>query len=446
MKNLLVGTLLLLVATIGHAFTTVAPLAVPQSQVAFRCDSPLYGASVNNFRNVQLSQLVPANAKEKSQELVQKLRLQWSRIMTFMMTEHRVHQVTIGWKKKIAAFALGLSLMWTMVPAQPTSSNTWWGGSTKSRLAQRKTYNLGGKSKSRRVVVGKRRQNRPLLFQTSKRNNRKQISSIASAARTLGSLMVVSAVVGTLQRDRIKDLINGRTQVPNLPAAAVAAVAAVSDSIQHTPTTMSALGAGQTLLQISVALHVRDRDDWNSIITVLERKTKAAKFDRRISHALLTSQIAMELARRRSSIIAADSKYRHYRNANTAQEDFQKQAAFERQNYDTQGLHDTDSSNVQYHDTKGLKGETVMGSLSMPSQIRQTTAVVTMIAAIDGDATQIPEFNTPTDVTRALQLLATHAKVEDCLRNVEILWTPHSSQESLQPRDLAEVYPNLRTF
>lgn len=434
----------------SHAFVPSAPLALPmRDPTLLHSSHPILVSSISNLRTFPVAQLIPEKAKKTSQEVFHGLSVQWGRLLKFMKTEHQVLEVTFGWKKKLTAFVLALTLMWTAIPAaEPANSGSWWGRTTTSRVAKRKTYVLGGNSRrkasTRRVVRRGSKGKRPLLFKTSgrswQRRRGKQVTTIGSAARTLGSLLMISAVVGTLQRKKMLKLINSRSQ-------AVLPSFVDTDSLQHTPTTMSALGPGRSLLQISIAIHVPDRDDWNSIISVLERKTNAAKFDRRISHALLTSQVAMELARRRSSMSAADSFYRHYRKSNQAQHDFEKRAILERQKYATPGIHDKGCVK-EYHQNKALLGETVIGSLSpgLPSQVRQTMAVVTILAAIDGDATHISDFQSPSDVTKSLQLLASHAKVEDCLHNVEILWTPESSQESLKPKDVLEEYPNLRAF
>lgn len=128
-----------------------------------------------------------------------------------------------------------------------------------------------------------------------------------------------------------------------------------------------------------------------------------------------------------------------------AQEDFEKRAMYERQFYEMQGIHNTENANINYHQGKALYGDIIGGSLSagLPSQVKHTMAVVTLIVGIDGDSTQIPEFHSTADVTQSLNRLASHAKVEDCLRSVEILWTP-SSDECLQPRDIEERFPGLQ--
>jgi len=71
-------------------------------------------------------------------------------------------------------------------------------------------------------------------------------------------------------------------------------------------------------------------------------------------------------------------------------------------------------------------------------------AVITLIVAIDGDSTKLPKINSFADVEKALTMLATDVKVDDCLRSAEILWTPEDPGDVLSEREVVADYPSLR--
>ena len=81
----------------------------------------------------------------------------------------------------------------------------------------------------------------------------------------------------------------------------------------------SVLGPGVSVAEISVALDVPDRDCPNSILSALNRLSRTARTDSRVGLQNLTSQVAIELLRRKLSIVAASTSAKHYRNRNKAQ-------------------------------------------------------------------------------------------------------------------------------
>jgi uncharacterized membrane protein len=204
-----------------------------------------------------------------------------------------------------------------------------------------------------------------------------------------------------------------------------------------TETASSALGSGTSVVQLSVALDVPNRDDRNSILSVLDRLSETSRTDSRVGIQNLTSQVALELLRRKSSIVSASSKYKHYNDRTKAQREFNAMAIKERGKFE----HETVSKygGVDYSDRSMLPGP------PSASGSQATVAVVTLVLAIDGDSTRVPTINSINDVEKALQRIASDAKVSDCLQNVEILWTPEDRAETLTLREVVADYPELRS-
>jgi len=198
----------------------------------------------------------------------------------------------------------------------------------------------------------------------------------------------------------------------------------------------SALGTGTSVVQLSVALEVPNRDDPSSILSVLNRLSRTANTDNRVGIQNLTSQVALELLRRRSSIVSASSSYNHYRDSNKAGRDYQAKAIKERSKFEKETV--SKYGGVDYSVNKDP---------SLPSGVdgKATMAVVTLVMAIDGDSTKVPTINSVSDVEDALRRIASDAKVDDCLQSVEILWTPEDRTEILSMRDVVADYPELRS-
>jgi len=199
----------------------------------------------------------------------------------------------------------------------------------------------------------------------------------------------------------------------------------------------SALGPGVSVAQVSVAMEVPKRDDPNSILSVLDRLAYTAKTDSRVGLQNLTSQVALELLRRKSSIVSASSSYKHHNNRNQAQRQFnnmsvQERGKFERETKSVYG-------GVDY---TGADRKQLPQSDSVSPQA--TMAVITIILAIEGDSTKIPTIRSTADVENALRQIASDAKVDNCLQSAEILWTPEERTDTLDARDIAADYPGLR--
>ena len=74
---------------------------------------------------------------------------------------------------------------------------------------------------------------------------------------------------------------------------------------------------------------------------------------------------------------------------------------------------------------------------------KATCVVVTLILAIEGDSTKLNKISQMRDIENSLAKIASDAKVDDCLRSAEILWTPEDPGEILTRREVYQDYPEL---
>jgi uncharacterized membrane protein len=197
----------------------------------------------------------------------------------------------------------------------------------------------------------------------------------------------------------------------------------------------SVLGSGTSVVKMSVALDVSNRDDPNSILAVLERLANTANTDSRVGIQNLSSQIALELLRRKSSIISASTEYQHFNNREKAQREFNALSIKERGKFEQETI--SKFGGVDY--------STGRSESSSGFNDKATMAVVTLVLAIDGDSTKVPAIRSLRDVEDALRKIAADVKVSDCLQGAEILWTPEDRSETLTMRDVVADYPELTT-
>ena len=202
-------------------------------------------------------------------------------------------------------------------------------------------------------------------------------------------------------------------------------------------TNQSVLGSGVSVAEISVALEVPNRDSPNSILSSLDRLSRTARTDSRVGLQDLTSQVAIELLRRKSSIVAASTRASHYRDENKAQREYNNISIRERGKFQRETV--SKYGEVDYSDTRQ----------STPSEYsKATVAVVTIVVLIDGDSTSKAlsgKVNSIRDVEDALSRLAADVKVDNCLRGAEILWTPEERDETLTMKDVFADYSSLRS-
>jgi uncharacterized membrane protein len=198
----------------------------------------------------------------------------------------------------------------------------------------------------------------------------------------------------------------------------------------------SSLGSGTSVVQLSVAMQVPDRDDPNSILGRLNHLSESARTDTRVGVANLTSQVALEILRQKSSIVAASGKTKDFGGRAEAQREYQSISIRERAKFETETISKYDG--VDYSSKRQMK-KASGSSVSSKS----TMAVITLVLAIDGNSTNIPEINSMSDVQQALERIASDAKVDDCLQSAEILWTPEDRSETLSLSDVMADYPEL---
>jgi uncharacterized membrane protein len=209
-----------------------------------------------------------------------------------------------------------------------------------------------------------------------------------------------------------------------------------SSTLDWSSSPSTALGMGTSVVQLSIAVDVPDRDDPNSILAVLNRLSQTAQTDSRVGIQNLSSQVALELLRRRSSIVSASTSTVHFGDRTKALREFQSRSVKERSKFENEVI-----SKYGGVDYSGSRSGAENG---IPS--KATMAVVTLVLAIDGDSTKLPRINNALDVEEALRKIASDSKIDDCLQSAEILWTPEDRSETLSLRDVVADYPELRSI
>eukprot|EP00574_Skeletonema_japonicum_P004841 CAMPEP_0201727134 /NCGR_PEP_ID=MMETSP0593-20130828/11289_1 /ASSEMBLY_ACC=CAM_ASM_000672 /TAXON_ID=267983 /ORGANISM="Skeletonema japonicum, Strain CCMP2506" /LENGTH=427 /DNA_ID=CAMNT_0048218825 /DNA_START=192 /DNA_END=1475 /DNA_ORIENTATION=+ len=202
----------------------------------------------------------------------------------------------------------------------------------------------------------------------------------------------------------------------------------------------SVLGSGVSAVEISVALNVPDRDSPNSILTSMKRLSQTARTDSRVGLQNLTSQVALELLRRKEDIIAASTSGHNFKEESKAQREFNNMSIRERSKFQRETV--SNYGGVDYSTTGELKKRVNEYSP------KATVAVVTLVLLIDGDSTSktlSKRVNSIRDVEEALRRVAADSKADKCLRGAEILWTPEERDETLTMRDVLADYSSLRT-
>ena len=234
--------------------------------------------------------------------------------------------------------------------------------------------------------------------------------------------------------------------VPPVNHAVNRAVSGVGTSLSGVWTTLdtilssSALGRGVTVAQLSVALEIPNRDDENSLLSILDRLAQTARTDSRVGLQNLTSQVALELLRCKASIVSAHAESKKFMSIEPAQRNFNARVDQERAKFE-QETAISQYGGVNYSGASS----TTSSSSSSSGCDKATVAVVTLVIVIDGDSTTLPAIRSMANVEQALQRIASDAKVSDCLQSAEILWTPQDQSETLTLQDVIADYPKLRT-
>jgi uncharacterized membrane protein len=211
----------------------------------------------------------------------------------------------------------------------------------------------------------------------------------------------------------------------------------VGDSIGSN--VQSVLGSGVSTVEISVALNVPDRDSPNSILSALSRLSRTARTDSRVGLQNLTSQVALELLRRKEDIVAASTSGENFRDESKAQREFNNLSIRQRSKFERETV--SNYGGVDYSAGGGMKRADEYSP-------KATVAVVTLIMLIEGDSTSktlSKRVNSIRDVEDALSRIAADSKADKALRGAEILWTPEERDETLTMRDVLADYSSLRT-
>uniref|UniRef100_A0A7S3L727 Uncharacterized protein n=1 Tax=Amphora coffeiformis TaxID=265554 RepID=A0A7S3L727_9STRA len=209
-----------------------------------------------------------------------------------------------------------------------------------------------------------------------------------------------------------------------------------SDTDSDYATMATPLGRGTTVAKISVALQVPNRDDPQSILNVLPRLSQSAQTERRAGLQNLTSQIALELLRRKSQIVSASTSSQHFRDRTKAEQAFGEQSIRERSKFEKESFSRFRGADWSTS-TRRMVGSDADGKATM--------AVVTLLIEIDGDATKLPNISSINSVEEALRKIASDSRVGECLQSAEILWTPEDRSEILTEREVVADYPELRS-
>jgi len=213
-----------------------------------------------------------------------------------------------------------------------------------------------------------------------------------------------------------------------------------TDSFSAVGSNQSVLGPGVSTCEISVALEVPNRDSPNSILSALNRLSNTARTDSRVGLQNLTSQVAIELLRRKASIVAASTNASHYRDENKAIREFNNISIRERGKFQRETI--SKFGGVDYSDGGRYQPES-------SKYDKATVAVVTIVLLIDGDSTSKAlsrKVNSIRDVEDALSRIASDSKADNCLRGAEILWTPEERDDTLTMRDVFADYSSLRSI
>jgi len=96
----------------------------------------------------------------------------------------------------------------------------------------------------------------------------------------------------------------------------------------------SALGPGVSVVSLTVAINVPDRDCPRSILARLSRIALTARTNSRKGVQNLITETALELLRQKDSIVSADSEYSHFRKISDAQREFNTLSIGGRSKYD----------------------------------------------------------------------------------------------------------------
>jgi Protein of unknown function (DUF1517) len=191
----------------------------------------------------------------------------------------------------------------------------------------------------------------------------------------------------------------------------------------------SALGRGTSVIQVTVAMRVPQRGRPSSILSVLPRLTGEANPSYKWKVQAMMSEVATELLLRKSSIVLAHATSRHFRVRDKALREY----GFWRV---------TEKVKFQQPAAETMPNPTSLTT----SDDGATMAVVTLLLAIDGHMTRPRPVRSLASVEDALRKIAVDSKVDYCLQQADVFWTPPSGSNTtfLTAMDVNVDYPQLR--
>ena len=210
----------------------------------------------------------------------------------------------------------------------------------------------------------------------------------------------------------------------------------------------TAAASPTTVFKCNVALEVSNRDDPNSILSVLDRMAKVtAKTDTRKGVVTLTKQVALELLRRKSSIYSAAGTIQQYKNDKEAQRTYNQWSIQERSKFEQENVNKFNQFDLSLMKQK----DDIDRDVSLRSSSKATMAVVTLVVSVDGSALMnvqnMKQIQSLSDVETMLQAIASMSSDNtDHLYGAEILWTPEDRSETLSKKDILADYPELNVL
>lgn len=211
----------------------------------------------------------------------------------------------------------------------------------------------------------------------------------------------------------------------------------------------SALGTGTTVSSITLALDVPNRNDPRNILNRLSSIAETANTISKRGLQDLLSSVALELLRQEKSITSAYTHTSHHKFVGQAEREFQSLSVHGRSKVDRLtgtyrplpcfspcifSVNKFGSKDAPDEDGRGLNGD---------GMVSPTTGIVTLLFAIQGDSTILPQTYTREALRKALTMISTDAMVADCLLTAEILWSPNDPTEQLEAETVYADYPNL---
>jgi len=202
------------------------------------------------------------------------------------------------------------------------------------------------------------------------------------------------------------------------------------------------LGPGATVLKLSVSMNVPNRDDPKCILALLDTVAETAETDSRVGLQDLASEVALDLLRRKSSMISASSVCKHFERDILAIEEYNKVSVEERSKFEYETVNRYSGVDYKKKEKMSTFRRLFVRSKSVAS--KATMAVVTILLVIDGNKTEIPSIYGIQDVENALRTIAADVKIDGCLQCADIFWTPADETETLLLEDVMADYPDLQ--